>query len=121
MSDNDIEESMEESIAELYDSQEEYSDTFENTTSTIDIDELTLSLLMNKTHYKKYVSQTEGIENDLNQQYIHDNRKYRNQILELTARVNCEEIVIYVVEVSFIASTLALTGSDMPVIFTFLL
>tara|TARA_B110000879_G_scaffold127271_1_gene167743 strand:- start:3167 stop:3688 length:522 start_codon:yes stop_codon:yes gene_type:complete len=65
--------------------QDEYNDIVDNTKT--DIDELTLSLLMNKTHYKKYVLQLDGVEDKMEQQRVLDTRKYRSKILDLTAHM----------------------------------
>lgn len=50
-----------------------------------DMDELTLSLLMNTKHYRKYVAQTNPDQAILDNQTIDDKRKYRNKILQITA------------------------------------
>jgi hypothetical protein len=65
----------------------ENSDILENTSSTTELDELTLSLLMNKTRYRKYIEQTDPEKNELNYQNIKYNRQYRSKILEITARM----------------------------------
>ena len=62
-------------------------DHLENTVTTTEIDQLTLSLLMNKNHYRKYVSQTNPEQHAVENQRISDNRKYRSRILDLTSRL----------------------------------
>jgi len=62
-------------------------DNLENTVTTTEIDQLTLSLLMNKNHYRKYVSQTNPEQHEVENQRISDNRKYRSRILDLTSRL----------------------------------
>lgn len=62
-------------------------DDLENTVTTSEIDQLTLSLLMNKNHYRKYVSQTNPEQHEVENQRIADNRKYRSRILDLTSRL----------------------------------
>ena len=62
-------------------------DHLENTVTTTEIDQLTLSLLMNKNHYRKYVSQTNPEQHAVENQRITDNRKYRSRILDLTSRL----------------------------------
>ena len=54
---------------------------------TTDIDELTLALLMNKNHYRKYITQTNPEEHEIENRRIADNRKYANRIMELTNRL----------------------------------
>lgn len=66
---------------------EEQTEELLEKTSTEDIDELTLSLLMNKNHYKKYVAKNEGMDNIFNKDYLNDNIKYRKEIIELTSRM----------------------------------
>jgi hypothetical protein len=65
----------------------ENNDELENPANNLDIDELTLSLLMNQTHYRKYVAQNNPEQANLDNQTIHDNRKYRYKILEITANM----------------------------------
>lgn len=62
-------------------------DDLENTVTTTEIDQLTLSLLMNKNHYRKYVSQTHPEQHAVENQRIADNRKYRSRIIDLTSRL----------------------------------
>ncbi len=66
---------------------DEPNDDLENTVTTSEIDQLTLSLLMNKNHYRKYVSQTNPEQHAVENQRITDNRKYRSRILDLTSRL----------------------------------
>ena len=68
-------------------SMRESIDYLENTVTTSEIDQLTLSLLMNKNHYRKYVSQTNPEQHAVENQRVADNRKYRSRILELTSRL----------------------------------
>ena len=63
------------------------SNVLENPISNTDIDNLTLSLLMNKNHYRKYLSQTNPENYEVENIRIADNRKYRNKIMELTERL----------------------------------
>ena len=56
-------------------------------TDTTDIDEMTLALLMNKNHYRKYVTQTNPEEHEIEIKRIADNRKYANRIMELTKKL----------------------------------
>ena len=66
----------------------DYSDELENPmSSTTDIDELTLSLLMNKNHYRKYITQINPEQGELENQRITDNRIYRSRIMDLTSRL----------------------------------
>jgi hypothetical protein len=65
----------------------EHIDDLENTATTTEIDQLTLSLLMNKNHYRKYVSQTNPAQHEAENQRIADNRKYRSRIMDLTSRL----------------------------------
>ena len=48
------------------------------------IDRLTLELLTNKTHYNKYLSQTNSTKFREHQEYLKKVKKYRNQILQIT-------------------------------------
>ena len=61
-----------ESIEEILEesTEEEYSTNFDNTasTTTSEIDDMTLSLLMNKTLYKKYISKNEDSTNEYEEQ-----------------------------------------------------
>ncbi len=65
----------------------ENNDELENPVNKTDIDELTLSLLMNQNHYRKYVAQINPEQANMDNQTIDDNRKYRNKILEITAHM----------------------------------
>jgi hypothetical protein len=56
----------------------------ERTSKTMDLDKLTLELLMNKTNYKKYVEKTDPKNFDERQQFLARVRKYRGRILSLT-------------------------------------
>jgi hypothetical protein len=56
----------------------------ERTSKTMDLDKLTLELLMNKTNYKKYVEKTDPKKFDERQQFLARVRKYRGRILSLT-------------------------------------
>ena len=59
MDHNDADTSMLDEASEIDEtSMHEPNDDLENTVTTSEIDQLTLSLLMNKNHYRKYVSQT---------------------------------------------------------------
>ena len=80
--------SMLDEVSEIDDtSMRESIDYLENTVTTSEIDQLTLSLLMNKNHYRKYVSQTNPEQHEVENQRIADNRKYRSRILDLTSRL----------------------------------
>ena len=68
-------------------SMHEPNDDLENTVTTSEIDQLTLSLLMNKNHYRKYLSQTNLEQHEVENQRISENRKYRSRILDLTSRL----------------------------------
>lgn len=57
------------------------------TTDNSEIDQLTLSLFMNKDKYRKYIAQTDPEKNDINIQAFEDNKKYKKAILDLTARM----------------------------------
>ena len=57
----------------------------DNNVNNTDMDELTLALLMNKNHYRKYVAQTNPEQAILDNQTIDDIHKYRNKILQITA------------------------------------
>jgi hypothetical protein len=63
----------------------ENNDELENPVNKTDIDELTLSLLMNQNHYRKYVAQINPEQANMDNQTIDDNRKYRDEILKMTA------------------------------------
>ena len=52
-----------------------------------EVDEITLSLLMNKNHYRKYISQTDPEQSNLDKITIDDNHKYKHKILDLTSRM----------------------------------
>ena len=65
----------------------EDNNTLDNQVNNTDMDELTLALLMNKNHYRKYVSQTNPEQTILDNQMIDDIRKYRNRILKITADI----------------------------------
>jgi hypothetical protein len=75
------------------DSTEDYNDkllnednnNLDNQINNTDMDELTLALLMNKNHYRKYVAQTNPEQAILDNQMIDDIRKYRNRILKITS------------------------------------
>jgi hypothetical protein len=56
----------------------------ERTTKSMDLDKLTLELLMNKTNYKKYVEKTDPKKFDERQQFLARVRKYRRRILSMT-------------------------------------
>ena len=51
------------------------------------IDKLTLELMMNKTHYQKYLSKTDPVRYQENQEHVRKIRKYRYRILELTTEL----------------------------------
>jgi len=51
------------------------------------VDKLTLELMMNKTHYQKYLSKTDPVRYQENQEHICKIRKYRHRILELTTEL----------------------------------
>jgi hypothetical protein len=84
----DADTSMLDEVSEIDDtSMRESIDYLENTVTTTEIDQLTLSLLMNKNHYRKYVSKTNPEQHEVENQRIADNRKYRSRILDLTSRL----------------------------------
>lgn len=62
--------------------QEEVIATVSST--TMDLDKLTLELLMNKTTYKRYLEKTDTKKFDERQQFLARVRKYRSRILSLT-------------------------------------
>ena len=80
-----------ESIEEILEesTEKEYSTNLDNTSSTTrsEIDDMTLSLLMNKTLYKKYISKNEDPTNEYEEQSVLDNRMYRSKILDITAQM----------------------------------
>ena len=87
-----IEEVLEEPIEESQveeSTEEEYSTNFDNTasTTTSEIDDMTLSLLMNKTLYKKYILKNEDSTNEYEEQSVLDNRMYRSKILDITSQM----------------------------------
>ena len=85
---DDADTSMLEEVSEIDETNiHEPIDNLENTVTTAEIDQLTLSLLMNKNHYRKYVSQTNPEQHEVENQRISDNRKYRSRILDLTSRL----------------------------------
>tara|TARA_B110000879_G_C11182743_1_gene519390 strand:+ start:7443 stop:7970 length:528 start_codon:yes stop_codon:yes gene_type:complete len=59
----------------------------ESITDNSEINQLTLSLFMNKDKYRKYIAQTDPTRNDINQDVFDDNKKYKKAILDLTARM----------------------------------
>jgi hypothetical protein len=65
----------------------EDNDELENPVNNTDMEELTLSLLMNQNHYRKYVAQINPEQANIDNQTIDDNRKYRDKILEITAHM----------------------------------
>ena len=65
----------------------EDNNNLDNQVNNTDMDELTLALLMNKNHYRKYVAQTNPEQAILDNQMIDDIRKYRNRILKITANM----------------------------------
>ena len=64
--------------------EEELVATAEATTKSMDLDKLTLELLMNKTNYKKYIEKTDPKKFDERQTFLARVRKYRARILALT-------------------------------------
>ena len=85
---DDADTSMLEEVSEIDETNiHEPIDNLENTVTPAEIDQLTLSLLMNKNHYRKYVSQTNPEQHEVENQRIADNRKYRSRILDLTSRL----------------------------------
>ena len=54
------------------------------TTKSMDLDKLTLELLMNKTNYKRYIEKTDPKKFDERQTFLARVRKYRGRILSLT-------------------------------------
>ena len=63
------------------------NESLENTVSNAEIDQITLSLLMNKNHYRKYVAHNDPEQHYIENQRIADNRQYSNRIIELTRRL----------------------------------
>ena len=64
------------------------SDELENQlSSTADIDALTLALLMNKNHYRKYITQINPEQGEIENRRITDNRTYRRRIMDLTGQL----------------------------------
>jgi len=51
------------------------------------VDKLTLELMMNKTHYQKYLAKMDPARYQENQDHIRKIRKYRHRILELTSEL----------------------------------
>jgi hypothetical protein len=78
------EDSTEDSTENILD--DENNELYSHVNNT-DMDELTLSLLMNTKHYRKYVAQTNPEQAILDKQTIDDTRKYRNKILQITAEM----------------------------------
>ena len=66
---------------------DEDNNDLDNHVNNTDMDELTLALLMNKNHYRKYVAQTNPEQAILDNQTIDDKRKYREKILQITANM----------------------------------
>jgi hypothetical protein len=62
----------------------EAEEPIERTTKTMDLDKLTLELLMNKTNYKKYIEKTDPKRFDERQTFLTRLRKYRGRILSMT-------------------------------------
>lgn len=54
------------------------------TMKSMDLDKLTLELLMNKTNYKKYIEKTDPKKFDEDHNFLARIRKYRGRILSLT-------------------------------------
>ena len=65
----------------------EDNNNLDNRVNNTDMDELTIALLMNKNHYRKYVEQTNPEQAILDNQTIDDKRKYREKILQITANM----------------------------------
>jgi hypothetical protein len=65
----------------------EDNNNLDNPVNNTDMDELTLALLMNKNHYRKYVAQTNPEQAIIDNQMIDDIHKYRNRILKITANM----------------------------------
>ena len=65
----------------------EENNELDSNVNNTNMDELTLSLLMNTKHYRKYVAQTNPEQAILDKQTIDDTRKYRNKILQITAEL----------------------------------
>lgn len=63
----------------------EDNNNLDNNVNNTDMDALTLALLMNKNHYRKYVAQTNPEQAILDNQMIDDIHKYRNRILKITS------------------------------------
>jgi len=63
------------------------NDSLETTVTNAEIDQITLSLLMNKNHYRKYVAQNNPEQHDIENQRIQENRQYADKIIELTRRL----------------------------------
>lgn len=78
------EESTEDCSENTLDEENNELDSHNNNT---DMDELTLALLMNKNHYRKYVAQTNPEQSILDNKSIDDKRKYRDKILQITANM----------------------------------
>ena len=66
---------------------DEDNNDLDNHVNNTDMDKLTLALLMNKNHYRKYVAQTNPEQAILDNQTIDDKRKYREKILQITANM----------------------------------
>ena len=65
----------------------EDNNNLDNRVNNTDMDELTIALLMNKNHYRKYVEQTNPEQAILDNQTIDDKRKYREKILQITSNM----------------------------------
>jgi hypothetical protein len=66
---------------------DEENNELDSHNNNTDMDELTLALLMNKNHYRKYVEQTNPEQSILDNKSIDDKRKYRDKILQITANM----------------------------------
>jgi phosphoketolase len=49
-----------------------------------DIDDLTLSLFMNKSRYNKYIAKTDPVAHAEREEYLQNVKKFRQQILSIT-------------------------------------
>jgi hypothetical protein len=52
-----------------------------------DMDRMTMELLLNKTHYAKYLAKTDSIKHAEFQQFVDNLRKFRNPVLDITQRL----------------------------------
>ena len=68
------------------------SDYDDNSISNDDyINNITMNFLMNKSQHKKYISEEDPARYEREQKHIRTLKKHKNEIIELTRRLICEQ------------------------------